>query len=113
MLRELVLSERVMRGREPKTTMVIMDSKSVKNTDTSEEKGHDGEKTSGIKVYTGVDTNGLPHAIRVRTAEVSNREGAIETLRSYAPNLSKAAKVLCDGGDRGELCQCREGTYQG
>jgi transposase len=43
-LRELVLSERVTHGREPKTSMVITDSKSVKNTDTAEEKGCDAGK---------------------------------------------------------------------
>jgi hypothetical protein len=43
-LRELVLSESVMHGREPKTNMVITDSKSVKNTDTAEEKGCDAGK---------------------------------------------------------------------
>jgi transposase len=43
-LRELVVSERVICGREAKTTMVIMDSKSVKNTDTAGEKGYEGGK---------------------------------------------------------------------
>jgi transposase len=43
-LRELGLSERVMHGREPKTSMVIMNSKSVKNTDTAETKGYDAGK---------------------------------------------------------------------
>jgi transposase len=47
-LRELVLSRRVICGREAKTTMVIIDSKSVKNTDTAEEKGYDaGKKLQG------------------------------------------------------------------
>ena len=43
-MRELVLSERVIHGREPETAMVIVDSKSVKNTDTAEKKGYDGGK---------------------------------------------------------------------
>jgi transposase len=47
-LRELVLSERVICRREAKTTMVIMDSQSVKNTDTTGEKGYDaGKKVRG------------------------------------------------------------------
>jgi len=40
----LVMSERVIKGREPKTSMTILDSKSIKNTDTAEEKGYDGGK---------------------------------------------------------------------
>lgn len=43
-LRELVESERVINGREQKTTMIIVDSKSVKNTDTAEEKGFEAGK---------------------------------------------------------------------
>jgi len=41
---ELVISERVINGRNPKTSMIIVDSKSIKNTDTAEEKGYDGGK---------------------------------------------------------------------
>jgi hypothetical protein len=60
------------------------------------------EKTSGIKLHIGIDTNGLPHAVLITTTEESYRDGTIETLRRYAPNLSKVTKVLYDGGYRGE-----------
>jgi transposase len=43
-LRELVESERIINGREPKTTMTIVDSKTIQNTDTAEEKGYDAGK---------------------------------------------------------------------
>jgi hypothetical protein len=43
-MQELVLSERIIKGRKAKTSMVIVDSKSVKNTDTAEEKGYDAGK---------------------------------------------------------------------
>ena len=43
-LRELVENERIIKGREQQTTMTIVDSKSVKNTDTAEEKGFDAGK---------------------------------------------------------------------
>ncbi|MDR0707210.1 MAG: transposase [Treponema sp.] len=91
-----------MREREGKTSKAIMDSKSVKNTGAAGEKGvWRGERTSGIKIRLGVDASGLPHAVRVMTAEVTDREGAVETLRSCAPNLPEVAKVLCDGGTGG------------
>ena len=51
-LEELVLSERVIKGRQPKPTMTIVDSKSVKNAFTAEEKGYDG----GKKNIGGQDT---------------------------------------------------------
>ena len=43
-LEELILSERVIHKRNPKPTMTIVDSKSVKNVFTAEEKGYDGGK---------------------------------------------------------------------
>ena len=47
-LRRLVEAERVIDGRNEQTTMIIVDSKSVKNTDTAEEKGFDaGKKLQG------------------------------------------------------------------
>ena len=51
---ELVVSERVINGRPPKTSMIIVDSKSIKNTDTAEEKGYDGgKKNIGYQVAFG------------------------------------------------------------
>ena len=61
-----------------------------------------GKKISGVKPRLAVDTGGLPHAVKVTTADISGRDGAVEMLRCCAPNRSKAAKVLCDGGYRGE-----------
>ena len=43
-MNELVMSERIIDGRKVQTSMVIVDSKSVKNTDTAEEKGYDAGK---------------------------------------------------------------------
>ena len=54
-----------------------MDSQSVKNTDSAENKGYDaGKKVSGIKRHVAVDSQGLPHAIHVTTADVTDRAGA-------------------------------------
>ena len=43
-LRELVEDERMINDRDHQTTMIIVDSKSVKNTDTAAEKGFDAGK---------------------------------------------------------------------
>jgi hypothetical protein len=60
------------------------------------------EKIAGVKARLAADTGGLPHAVRMATANVTDRDGALETLRVYAPNLLKAAKVLRGGGYSGE-----------
>lgn len=85
------------------TTFLIVDAQSVKNADTAEEKGYDGgKKVSGIKRTIAVDTQGLPHAIAVTTANVTDRDAAIEAFEDYKGDLEKVKKVLTDGGYTGE-----------
>ena len=43
-LRKLVEAERERNGRKAQTTMIIVDSKSIQNADTAEEKGYDAGK---------------------------------------------------------------------
>ncbi len=90
-------------GRDAKTTFLIVDAQSVKNTDTAEQKGFDGGKLiTGIKRHIGVDTNGLPHAIHVTTANVTDRAGALAMFAACKANLTRVIKVLVDGGYTGE-----------
>ena len=89
--------------RKNKTTFCIIDSQSVKNTDTAEEKGYDaGKKISGIKRHIAVDTQGLPHAIYVTTANVTDRAGALLMFENSKENLSNVINVLGDSGYTGE-----------
>lgn len=78
---------------------MIVDAQSVKNTDTAAQKGYDaGKKVSGIKRHIAVDTQGLPHAIAVTTAEVTDRKGALLALERSKPSLKRVKGLLCDGG---------------
>ena len=43
-MRELIESERAINGRDLQTTMIIVDSKSIKNTDAAEENGFNAGK---------------------------------------------------------------------
>ena len=57
------------------------------------------EKTSGIKLHIGVDILGLPHAIKITTANVADRNGATDMITYYhnhTNNLSRMKKVLAD-----------------
>jgi transposase len=60
------------------------------------------KKLSGIKIHIAVDTNGLPHSMWVTTANVSDRDGAVEMLKNNSSNLSSVIKILTDGGYTGE-----------
>lgn len=75
----------------------------MKNADTASVKGYDaGKKVSGIKRHIAVDTLGLPHAVAITTAEVTDRKGALAALKRCKPTLSRVQKLLCDSGYTGQ-----------
>jgi hypothetical protein len=87
--------------RKDKTSFCIIDSQSVRNADTAEKKGYDaGKKTSGGHI--AADADGLPHAVCVTAADVSDRNGAAEMIKINRDSLSEVRKFLCDGGYSGE-----------
>jgi transposase len=80
-----------------------VDAQSVKNTDTAQNKGYDaGKKVSGIKRHIAVDTQGLPHAIYVTTAEVTDRAGALAMFGQHREALSSVLIVMADSGYSGD-----------
>ena len=80
-------AEREADGRKKKTMLLIVDAQSVKNTDTAETKGYDaGKKVTGIKRHIAVDTLGLPHAISITAADITNRKGTEEIAMSRFPH---------------------------
>ena len=90
-------------GRSVLPTLLIVDAQSVKNTDTAQHKGYDaGKKVSGIKRHIGVDTQGFPHALAVTTADVTDRQGALQALSAGNSGLTDVASVLVDGSYTGE-----------
>jgi transposase len=75
----------------------------VKNTDTANSKGYDsGKKVSGIKRHIAVDTQGLPHAVAITTAEVTDRKGALKALGCCREDLGQVRCLLADGGYKGK-----------
>ncbi|MBF6651267.1 IS5 family transposase [Methylobacter sp. BlB1] len=94
---------RTRQGRNAKTSFCIVDAQSVKNTDCARSKGYDaGKRVSGIKRHIVVDTQGLPHAIVVTTANITDRQGALMAIDQHAANLSAVAALLVDGGYTGQ-----------
>lgn len=56
-------------------------------------------------MHIGVDVLGLSHAIMVTTADVTDRNGAIDMMEYYCDvteNLSQVKKLLADGGYTGK-----------
>ena len=62
-------------------------------------KGYDaGKKVSGIKRRRAVDTQGLPHAVAVTTAEVTVRKDALQALRRCKSRSGGVQSLLADSG---------------
>ena len=101
-LKKSVGAARKSNGRTERTSFCIVDSQSVKNTDSAENKGYDpGKKVSGIKRHVAVDTQGLPHAIHVTTAGVTDRAGALAVFGQHRGGLSRVRNVMADEGYTG------------
>ena len=90
-------------GRNARTGFCIIDAQSVKNTDCARNKGYDaGKKVSGIKRHILVDSQGLPHALAVATANVTDRQGALDAIGQDTAKLSSVSVFLADGGYTGQ-----------
>ena len=102
-LKKWVGEARKSNGRTERTGFCIVDSQSVKNTESAGNKGYDaGKKVSGIKRHVAVDTQGLPHAIHVTTADVTDRAGALAMFGRHREELSEVRNVMVDGGYTGK-----------
>ena len=61
-----------------------------------------GKRISGIKRHLAVDINGLPQAIHITTANVSDCDGASAMLALNCEHLQQVKSVLVDGGYTGD-----------
>ena len=95
-------------GRSAQTTFLIVDAQSVKNTDTAKQKIYDaGKKVSGIKRHIAVDTQGLPRALGVTTADITDRKGALAAFAQHKKSLSTVVSVRPDSGYTGAFRRWR------
>ena len=98
-----MVAQRRKQGRHEATSFLMIDAQSVKNTDTAMEKGYDAsKKVSGIKRHIAVDTQGLPYALAVTTADVTDRKGSLMALARERGNPGAGQKALVDGGCTGK-----------
>ena len=104
--RELRIEIRVSVGKDPEPSAAILDSQSVKTTETSGTRGYDaGKKVNGIKRHILVDTLGLILAVLVLKADIQDRDGArtlLEKTKGWFPRLQK---IWADGGYTGTLVE--------
>ena len=102
-LREQV---RLVEGRNRNASAGIIDSQSVKSTETSDERGYDaGKKVNGRKRHIVVDTIGLILWVMVLPANIQDRDGAKQLLAAFfAKSPRRRVKhIWADGGYAGAL----------
>ena len=81
---EVVKELRKKLGKEAEPSVGILDSQSIKTSDSGEAVGYDGgKKIKGRKRHLMVDTNGFPLACEVTGADVGDREGGKQIVDEY------------------------------
>jgi len=101
---ELRTEIRLSVDKDANPSAAIMDSQSVKTTETSGMRGYDaGKKVNGIKRHLLVDTLGLVLAVMVLIANIQDRDGARTLLAKVKGKLPRLKKIWADGGYAGTL----------
>lgn len=99
-LQSLIISERKRQKKQESPSLLAIDSQSVKVVQfISDETGIDGnKKINGRKRTILVDTLGLPLAIKVSSANMSDNEAGILAIEELKGSVPRLKKITADNG---------------